>query len=166
MIVHLIILSRQQRTAIALYFLSLSFLLLSQKNPSVSDWLWAALSVSAPCSVAQSWLWCREDLLCGWLREPSGIWTWYRYSSDAAALSPFFQLKTRSRWPMHHTSLPVWVPHSYYIVDSMFLCLSSQLPLSALRLCVAALVSKWMFWNVRWTKCLQSGSSGQFCLMD
>lgn len=154
MILHLIILSRQQRTAIALSFLSLSFLFLSQKNPCFSDWLWAALSVSAPCSVAHGGLWCRK-ICCvvGWgspVEYEPGAGTvvmllHYLFSSN---------YKSGQGDPRIRLLYTLWVwrtllPHLYYTVDSMFLSLSSLLPLSALRLSVAALMSKWMFWNVR-----------------
>lgn len=147
MILHFIILSRQQRTAFALSSSPSLFSVSrpnSQMDPCFSDWLLAALSVSTPCSVPRCWLWCRGKLLCSWLREPSGIWTWCRYSSETAALSPFFLLQTRSRWP--HTSdcstrFRVWLtllPHSYSAVDSVFLCLSSH------QNCLCLCLSVWL----------------------
>lgn len=92
MILHFIFLSRQQWAAFALSFTP-SLLPFSLPNCSVCPLQYAVWLV-----VVQG------RLLCGWLRKPSGLWTWCRYSCDAAALSPFFLLQTRSRWPMHKTS--------------------------------------------------------------
>lgn len=92
-ILHFIISSRQQWAAFALSFTP-SLLPFSLPNCSVCVY---PLQYTVWLVVVQG------RLLCGWLRKPSGLWTWCRYSCDAAALSPFFLLQTRSRWPMHQT---------------------------------------------------------------
>lgn len=130
MILHFIILSRQQRTPFTLSSAPLFCFSpsTSQMDLCFSGWLLAALSVSTPCSVLHGCLWCREDCcVVGW-GEPCGIWTWSRYSSDAATLYLFFLRQTRSRWPRQQTSVHALAlaKPSYYTVDSMFHCLSSR----------------------------------------
>lgn len=149
MIRHFLILSRQQRTAIALSSSPSLFSFSrphSHIDPCFSDWLLAALSVSSPCSVPWRSV-MQGKLLCGWLRELSGKRSWCRYSSYAAALSPFFLLQTRSRLPMHQTSLQAFAPglpfsHIYSIQQPE--CFSVCHPVRPAFLCV----------------CLQSQHSG------
>lgn len=163
MILHFIILNRQQRTAFALSSTPSLFsfsLPNSQMDLCFSDWLLAALSVSTPCSVPRGWLWCREDCcVVGWVSpveyEPGTVVTLLHY-----LFSSYYEPGQGDPRIRLLYKLWVWlslVPHSYYTVDSMFLCLSSRQDCfcpslsagSALRLSVTALVSKWMFWNVR-----------------
>lgn len=144
-------------------FCSLSLLFLSTKQPDGFLLLWLAVSSSSVCVWSLQctpWLAVVQGrLLCGWWRVPSGIWTWCRYSSDAAALSPSFllenQVKVTHARQTSLRALGLAYPSPTFILYSMFLCLSSRQDCLCLRLSagsalsVTALVSKWMFWNVK-----------------
>lgn len=141
MILHFIILSRQQRTAFTLSSTPSPFSSSLQPDGSLLFWLAVSSSVCVCCLQCTLWLAVVQGrLLCGWLREPSGIWTWCRYSSDAAALSPFFlttnQVKvTRaSDFSTSFLSGLPFFPHSHYKADKhVSLCVVS----SGLSLCLS-----------------------------
>lgn len=101
-------------------------------DPCFPDWLKAALSVSAPCSVSRGRLWCREKC-CVQLVE-GAQWSMNLVHVQWLSCCIISSLPTANQVKVTHTadfstSFSVWLtflPNSYCTVDGMFLSLGQS----------------------------------------